>query len=104
VSEAVFYRYLLVGWTALAVRLIERACGASWAMVRQEMDRLHRGVFEGPDGQFVQRTDLTQKTHLRELSGRKAICDRLKLGQRHDPDSPVVHLDQVALHQPVKGS
>lgn len=62
--------HVLLCWLALLmVRLIERACGASWVKVRQEMDRLHRGVFETDSGQFVQRTELTnlQKHYLKAL-------------------------------------
>jgi hypothetical protein len=52
--------HVLLCWLALLlVRLVELKCGESWAKVRQEMDRLHRGVFETDSGQFVQRTELT---------------------------------------------
>jgi hypothetical protein len=52
--------HVLVCWLALLlVRVIEVRCGESWWRIRQEMDRLHRGVFEGPPGRFVQRTELT---------------------------------------------
>jgi len=56
--------HVLVCWLALLlVRVVEVRCEDSWTRVRQEMDRLHRGVFEGPAGRFVQRTELTQLQH-----------------------------------------
>jgi hypothetical protein len=52
--------HVLLCWLALLlVRVLETRCGATWPTVRQEMDRLHRGVFECDLGTFVQRTDLT---------------------------------------------
>jgi len=58
------HAHVLLCWLALLlVRVVEVRCGEKWWRVRQEMDRLHRGVFEGPDGRFVQRTELTQKQH-----------------------------------------
>jgi len=54
--------HVLLCWLALLlVRVAEVNTGEPWWQVRQEMDRLHRGVFQGPDGQFVQRTELTRK-------------------------------------------
>ena len=56
--------HVLLCWLALLlVRVVEVRCEESWTRVRQEMDRLHRGVFEGPAGRFVQRTELTQLQH-----------------------------------------
>jgi hypothetical protein len=56
--------HVLLCWLALlVVRVVEVRCEESWTRVRQEMDRLHRGVFEGPAGRFVQRTELTQLQH-----------------------------------------
>jgi hypothetical protein len=56
--------HVLLCWLALLlVRVIEVRCGHSWCRIRAEMDRLHRGVFEGPPGRFVQRTELTPLQH-----------------------------------------
>ena len=56
--------HVLLCWLALLlVRLIEVTCKESWPQVRQEMDRLHRGVFATRSGRFVQRTDLTSRQH-----------------------------------------
>jgi len=52
--------HVLVCWLALLlVRLCETRCDQTWPRIRQEMDRLQRGVFECPSGRFVQRTELT---------------------------------------------
>jgi hypothetical protein len=52
--------HVLLCWLALLlIRLVELKCTTSWTNVRQEMDRLHRGVFETDSGRFVQRTELT---------------------------------------------
>lgn len=52
--------HVLLCWLALLlVRVIETRCKQTWPKVRQELDRLHRGVFECPSGTFVQRTELT---------------------------------------------
>ena len=54
--------HVLLCWLALLlVRVTEVTCGESWWRVRQEMNRLHRGVFESPAGRFVQ---LTRPTNL----------------------------------------
>jgi len=56
--------HVLLCWLALLlVRLIEVTCKQTWPRVRQEMDRLHRGVFETRSGRFVQRTELTALQH-----------------------------------------
>lgn len=56
--------HVLLCWLALLlVRVVEIGCEESWTRVRQEMDRLQRGVFSGPAGKFVQRTELTQLQH-----------------------------------------
>jgi len=57
-------------WLALLLmRVTEVTCGESWWRVRQEMNRLHRGVFESAAGRFVQLTRLTnmQKHYLNAL-------------------------------------
>ena len=56
--------HVLLCWLALLlVRVVEVKTGTTWPRVRQEMDRLHRGVFEGNDGCYVQRTEITQLQH-----------------------------------------
>jgi len=56
--------HVLLCWLALLlIRVVEVKTGQTWRRVHQEMDRLHRGVFEGKDGRFVQRTEITQLQH-----------------------------------------
>lgn len=54
--------HVLLCWLALLlVRVIETSCEKTWPKIRQEMDRMHRGVFECPSGRFVQRTQPSAK-------------------------------------------
>jgi hypothetical protein len=62
--------HVLLCWLALLlVRVTEVTCEERWWKVQREMDRLHRGVFEGRDGRFVMLTRLTnmQKHYLKAL-------------------------------------
>jgi len=64
------HAHVLLCWLALLlVRVTEVSCGEQWRWVRQEMNRLHRGVFESPAGRFVQLTQPTnlQKRYLKAL-------------------------------------
>ena len=64
------HAHVLLCWLALLlVRVTEVTCGEKWWRVRQEMNRLHRGVFESPAGRFVQLTRPTnlQKRYLKAL-------------------------------------
>ena len=52
--------HVLLCWLALLlVRACEIRCGLTWPRIRQELDRLHRVVFDCASGRFVQRTELT---------------------------------------------
>jgi len=52
--------HVLLCWLALLlVRVIETRTGQTWPHVRQEMDRLHRVVFENKDVRVVQRTEVS---------------------------------------------
>jgi len=56
--------HVLLCWLALLLtRAVEVRTGETWSRVHQEMDRLHRGVFVGKDGLFVQRTEVTPLQH-----------------------------------------
>lgn len=56
--------HVLICWLALLlIRVAEVRTGWTWPRIRQEMDRLHRGVFETDAGRFVQRTQLTANHH-----------------------------------------
>lgn len=43
--------------------MIEVKCTQTWPEIRQEMDRLHRGVFDTRSGRLVQSTELTAHSH-----------------------------------------
>ena len=58
----------------LLIRLIEVTCHETWPRVRQEMDRLHSGLFETESGPFVQRTELTAMQHGYLKAGRKGAA------------------------------
>ncbi len=50
----------LAGWLALLlVRIVETTTGDTWNRVREDLQELHVGTFEGPTGTFQQRTELT---------------------------------------------
>ena len=54
--------HVLVCWLALLlVRVAETRTGETWSHIRRELSRLHRGVFDGPDGRFVQLTKLSPR-------------------------------------------
>ena len=47
-------------WLALLlVRIVETTTGRTWNQVRDDLQELHVGTFEGPAGTFRQRTELT---------------------------------------------
>ena len=52
--------HVLLCWLALLlVRIIETTTGDTWNRVREDLQELHIGTFEGPAGTFRQRTELT---------------------------------------------
>jgi transposase len=52
--------HVLLCWLALLpIRLIETTTGATWAAIKDDLDRVHVGLFHGPAGTFCQRTELT---------------------------------------------
>ena len=53
--------HVLLCWLALLlIRIIENTTGQTWHYLRDHLQELHVGVFEGPAGTFQQRTDLTK--------------------------------------------
>jgi hypothetical protein len=47
-------------WLALPlIRVIENTTGGSWNNIREDLQKLHIGLFDGPAGTFRQRTELT---------------------------------------------
>ena len=84
--------HVLLCWLALLlVRLIEVTCTQTWPRVRQEMDRLHGGVFETRSGRFVQRTELTalQRWFLEAMGVEPPPrCERIEAAPPDQPATP----------------
>ena len=52
--------HVILCWLALLlVRIVETTTGDTWNRVREDLQELHVGTFEGPAGTFRQRTELT---------------------------------------------
>ena len=52
--------HVILCWLALLlVRLVETTTGDTWNHIREDLQELHVGTFEGPAGTFCQRTELT---------------------------------------------
>jgi Transposase DDE domain len=52
--------HVILCWLALLlVRIVETTTGDTWNQVREDLQELHVGTFEGPAGTFRQRTELT---------------------------------------------
>lgn len=52
--------HVLLCWLALLlIRLAETATADTWRNLRHELDRMHLGLFAGPSGQVLQRTETT---------------------------------------------
>ena len=52
--------HVLLCWLALLlVRVAENGCDDTWRNIRIELDRMHLGLFSGPDGLLKQRTETT---------------------------------------------
>jgi hypothetical protein len=43
----------------LMIRIAETTTGHTWNRIREDLQELHVGTFEGPAGTFRQRTELT---------------------------------------------
>ena len=54
--------HVVLCWLALLlIRLAETACDDTWRNLRHELDRMHLGLFAGPAGQVLQRTETTPR-------------------------------------------
>jgi len=54
--------HVLLCWLALLlIRLAETACDDTWRNLRHELDRMHLGLFAGPAGHVLQRTQTTPR-------------------------------------------
>jgi hypothetical protein len=52
--------HVVLCWLALLlVRIVETTTGDTWNRIREDLQELHVGTFEGPAGTFRQRTELT---------------------------------------------
>jgi hypothetical protein len=52
--------HVLLCWLALLlIRITETTTGQTWPSMRDELQRLHLGIFTGPAGTFRQRTEIT---------------------------------------------
>ncbi len=52
--------HVLLCWLALLlIRVAENRCDDTWRNLRNELGRMHLGVFSGPDGLLKQRTETT---------------------------------------------
>jgi transposase len=64
--------HVILCWLALLlVRIVETTTGDTWNRVREELQDLHVGTFEGPAGTFRQRTELT--TVQRDILGKLGV-------------------------------
>ena len=52
--------HVILCWLALLlVRIVETTTGDTWHRIREDLQELHVGTFEGPAGTFRQRTQRT---------------------------------------------
>ncbi len=52
--------HVLLCWLALLlIRVAENRCQDTWRNLRRELEKMHLGTFEGPDGTIRQRTETT---------------------------------------------
>uniref|UniRef100_UPI00056323CD IS1634 family transposase n=2 Tax=Pseudonocardia asaccharolytica TaxID=54010 RepID=UPI00056323CD len=62
--------HVILCWLALLlIRIAETTTADTWARLREDLQELHVGTFEGPAGTFRQRTELSaaQRTILNKL-------------------------------------
>ena len=53
--------HVLLCWLALLlIRIAETTTGHTWTKIRDDLERMHLGMFTGPAGTFCQRTELSQ--------------------------------------------
>jgi hypothetical protein len=64
--------HVILCWLALLlIRIAETTTGDTWNRLREDLQELHVGTFEGPAGTFRQRTELTAAQHV--ILGKLAI-------------------------------
>jgi hypothetical protein len=73
--------HVILCWLALLlIRIAETTTGHTWANLREDLQELHVGTFEGPAGTFRQRTELTTE--------QRDILDKLNI----DPPKKIIEL------------
>ena len=73
--------HVILCWLALLlVRIVETTTGDTWARLREDLQELHVGTFEGPAGTFRQRTELT--------TAQRDILAKLRI----DPPKKIIEL------------
>jgi IS4 transposase len=73
--------HVILCWLALLlIRIAETTTGHTWASLREDLQELHVGTFEGPAGTFRQRTELTTE--------QRDILDKLDI----DPPKKIIEL------------
>ena len=74
--------HVILCWLALLlVRIVETTTGDTWHRIREDLQELHVGTFEGPAGTFRQRTELsTAQRHILDKLGVDAPKKIIELG------------------------
>jgi hypothetical protein len=73
--------HVILSWLALLlIRIAETTTGHTWRDLREDLQELHVGTFEGPAGTFRQRTELT--------TAQRDILDKLDI----DPPKKIIEL------------
>jgi hypothetical protein len=79
--------HVILCWLALLlVRIVETTTGGIWNRIREDLQELHVGTFEGPAGTFRQRTELT--TAQRDILTQLGIDPPKKIIELGPPATP----------------
>jgi transposase len=79
--------HVILCWLALLlIRIAETTTGDTWSNLREQLQELHVGTFEGPAGTFRQRTELT--TEQRDILGKLDIDPPRKIIELGPPTTP----------------
>src|SRR5207244_4519638 len=77
--------HVILCWLALLlIRIVKTTTSTTWSRLREDLQELHVGTFEGPAGTFRQRTELT--TTQRDILARLDI----------DPPKNIIELGPAA--------
>jgi hypothetical protein len=79
--------HVILCWLALLlIRIAETTTGDTWNHLRESLQELHVGTFEGPAGTFRQRTELTTEQH--DILGKLSIDPPKKIIELGPPTTP----------------